>query len=121
MSPAEVSSVRLDIRGLMWTLPLPLLLEVVLAGACTSPKFSNGESCLKDEDCVSGTCSQLVCAAAPPLTDLEADAAPEAAPSSDATSDTASLPEAAPEATPEAAPEAAPEAVAEASADATED
>jgi hypothetical protein len=28
-----------------------------------------GEDCLKDQDCLSGICSQLKCAAAPPLID----------------------------------------------------
>jgi hypothetical protein len=30
-----------------------------------------GEECLKDQDCLSGVCAQLVCAAAPVVTDAQ--------------------------------------------------
>jgi hypothetical protein len=61
---------------------------VGLAGACAETRRTNGEDCLKSQDCLSGICSQLVCIAAPPTTDQKptngdastADAAAEAAP-----------------------------------------
>jgi hypothetical protein len=39
------------------------------AVACTETERANGESCLKDQDCLSGICSQLRCAAQPMLLD----------------------------------------------------
>jgi hypothetical protein len=39
-----------------------------LAYACAETQRSLGDACLKSVDCLSGICSQLVCAAAPPLT-----------------------------------------------------
>jgi hypothetical protein len=50
--------------------------------ACAETRRSLGEACLKNEDCLSGICSDQQCASAPPLLDAEApaiDAAPEAA------------------------------------------
>jgi hypothetical protein len=35
--------------------------------ACTTYKRSNGEDCLKDEDCLSQVCRAGVCAAPPPI------------------------------------------------------
>jgi hypothetical protein len=35
--------------------------------ACTNSLRQNGETCIKDEDCVSNNCASQVCAAAPPL------------------------------------------------------
>jgi hypothetical protein len=105
MSLREAASVRFGVRAFVFI--LPLLGEVAFGGAaCTSAKFANGESCLKDEDCSSGICSQLVCAAAPPLTNVEADASPVA-------SEAAAV-----DVTAEVAPEAAPaEAAAESGAE----
>jgi hypothetical protein len=106
MSLTVVPSVRFGVRA--FVIMLPLLAQVVLgAAACTSSKVANGDSCLKDLDCASGICSQLVCAASPPLTNTEADASPEA-------SEAAASPEAAPEAAPA---EAAAESGAESGAD----
>jgi len=34
---------------------------------CVQTQRGLGEDCLKDEDCLSGVCSQLHCAATPPL------------------------------------------------------
>jgi hypothetical protein len=108
MSLREAASVRFGVRAFVFI--LPLLGEVAFGGAaCTSAKFANGESCLKDEDCSSGICSQLVCAASPPLTNVEADATPEA---SEAAADGAA------DVAPETAPaEAAAESGAESGAD----
>src|SRR5215472_13336794 len=54
-----------------------------LVVACVELKGSLGADCLKDEDCQSGVCTQLKCAALPPA--LELDAGPDAA--VDATTD----------------------------------
>jgi hypothetical protein len=55
-----------------------LLLWLGLTGAlgqgCAEGRRANGEPCLKDQDCLSGICSQLACAAAPELLDAEVDA-----------------------------------------------
>ena len=40
-----------------------------LAYACAETRRSPGEACLKSEDCLSGICSQLVCASQGPLID----------------------------------------------------
>jgi hypothetical protein len=37
--------------------------------ACTDTKRSNGDDCIKSEDCSSGVCSALKCVAPPPLRD----------------------------------------------------
>ncbi|MGA7124443.1 MAG: hypothetical protein WBY94_30355 [Polyangiaceae bacterium] len=42
---------------------------VTLFGGCVETRRSLGEDCLKDDDCLSGVCSQLVCAALPPTID----------------------------------------------------
>lgn len=39
------------------------------SAACQLTSRGLGEDCLKDQDCLSGICSQLKCAAAPPLID----------------------------------------------------
>jgi len=52
----------------------PFLVVLALIGACVQTKRSLGEDCLKNEDCLSGICSQLQCAAEPPLLDAEIDA-----------------------------------------------
>ena len=39
------------------------------AGSCSESRLSLGESCLRDEDCLSGVCAQQYCVAAPPLLD----------------------------------------------------
>jgi len=49
-----------------------------------------GDDCLKDDDCLSGICSQLRCAAAPPTIDAQVVAEAAAGPSSDAAPDEAS-------------------------------
>jgi hypothetical protein len=74
-------------------------------GACQLTSRALGEDCLKDQDCLSGICSQLRCAAAPPLLD----GSPQETPDTGTTPGDSAAPEAAPEASLEAAPEAAPE------------
>ncbi len=76
-----------------------VLLPVAMAATgCQLTTRSLGESCLKDQDCLSGICSQLTCAAAPPLLqNIPPGSTPEAG----------TVPEAAvPDATTEAATEA---------------
>jgi len=47
----------------------PVVVAAALGGGCTQIQRGLGESCLKDQDCLSGVCSQLACVAAPPLLD----------------------------------------------------
>jgi hypothetical protein len=42
-------------------------LSTVVGIACMETQRSLGEDCLKNDDCLSGICSSLICAAAPPL------------------------------------------------------
>jgi hypothetical protein len=53
---------------------LSLLAIGCLAGGCSPSQRALGEECLKDQDCLSGICSQLQCAAEPPLLDGAASA-----------------------------------------------
>jgi hypothetical protein len=46
-----------------------------LASGCSPSQRALGEECLKDQDCLSGYCSQLQCAAQPPILDDAASAA----------------------------------------------
>jgi hypothetical protein len=50
---------------------------------CMETRRSLGEDCLKDQDCLSGTCLQLHCAAAQPTTDARAMTEAEAQTSSE--------------------------------------
>jgi hypothetical protein len=45
------------------------MLLLLVLGACTETRRTNGEDCLKDDDCLSGVCSSQKCTAAPPLLD----------------------------------------------------
>jgi hypothetical protein len=45
---------------------VPLALATGLVGSCNEWRRSLGEDCLKDQDCLSGICSQLRCGTAPP-------------------------------------------------------
>jgi hypothetical protein len=49
-----------------------MLTTLALAGGCMEARRSLGEDCLKDDDCLSRTCLQLRCVAAPPTTDARA-------------------------------------------------
>jgi hypothetical protein len=44
-------------------------LSALLAASCTDDRGSIGDDCLKDEDCASGVCAELVCAAGPTYLD----------------------------------------------------
>jgi hypothetical protein len=43
-----------------------------LVVGCVETRHPLGEDCLKADDCLSGVCSQLHCAATPPTTDVRA-------------------------------------------------
>jgi hypothetical protein len=95
-----------------------------LVASCTDNRGSVGADCLKNQDCVSGVCAELVCAAGPTYLDSEApgdadeeasaQATPDGAATAEATAGGAEAavrdvaPEAAPDATVDASPEAAP-------------
>lgn len=90
---------------------LLVLAAVGLAGACAETRRSVGEDCLKSQDCLSGICSQLVCIASPPTTDVQADAnVPEEAAPAEAGPSDAGAPEEAEAAPAEAGSDGAPEA-----------
>jgi hypothetical protein len=94
---------------------VPFLCVLGVGAACTEELRSNGQSCLKSNDCLSGVCANFVCVAAAPLLDAEvtgdgggateaaADGASEASPPPDAGTDTAPPMEAATEAGPDGA------------------
>lgn len=77
-----------------------------LAFACTETRHILGEDCIKDQDCQSDICSNLKCAAAPPLLDRDASTHPAADSSTDAVAEAggdASTADAPAEAAPDAA------------------
>ena len=98
---------------------VPFLCVLGVGGACTEELRSNGQSCLKDGDCLSGVCANFVCIAGPPLLDAEVngdgnldastagetggDATPDTMPGMDAAKETAPPMEAATEASTDAA------------------
>src|SRR5882672_703398 len=64
-----------------------LAVATSIGGACADWRRSPGEDCLKDQDCLSGVCLQLRCAATPPYLDArvsEREAAADVAQSPDA-------------------------------------
>jgi len=67
-------------RAVAWLAPIGLVAG--LAGACSELRSSLGDDCLKNEDCLSGICSQARCTASPPLL------GGEGAPTGDAGADT---------------------------------
>lgn len=90
------------VRALTFGVPLVLVAGLVasaLAVACAETKAPIGGACLKSEDCLSGICSQLVCSAAPPTTDTEADN-PDASTAAETGTSEAGATDGAPEATP---------------------
>jgi hypothetical protein len=84
----------------------PLVVGVI-AASCSESRFPLGADCLKDEDCLSGICSQQKCAATPPYLDAEA-----VATDSGASGDASGLDAAAADSTAEGAAEAGSEAAA---------
>ncbi len=60
--------VRARARALAILVPF---LCVLGATACTEELRANGQSCLKNNDCLSGVCANFVCIASPPLLDAE--------------------------------------------------
>jgi hypothetical protein len=71
-----------------------LLAGALAANACMETRRALGEDCLKDSDCLSGTCSQLRCANPGPI--LDAQVIAEAAPEDAGVDATGTLPEASP-------------------------
>jgi hypothetical protein len=72
MTQTTASPVRARVRPLSFF--VMLIVPVGLLGGCVETRRANGEACLKDQDCLTGICSQLVCAAAPPTTNVQANA-----------------------------------------------
>jgi hypothetical protein len=62
----------------------PSLVALVCESACLETRLSLGEECLNNDECVSGICAQLHCAAPPPTIDARILLA---APGGDATTD----------------------------------
>ena len=56
---------------------------LALAESCADNRGSLGADCLKDEDCITGVCAQLVCVAAPQYLDGEAPVGSDAAASAE--------------------------------------
>jgi hypothetical protein len=67
MTQTTVPTVRVRARVLAFV--VAGIAALSLAYACAETKRSLGDECLKSTDCLSGICQQLVCSAAPPLTD----------------------------------------------------
>jgi len=68
MTKAAASRARVSAGALVFVV-------VVLAGvsgSCSDSRLSLGESCLRDEDCLSDVCAQQRCAAAAPVLDESA-------------------------------------------------
>jgi hypothetical protein len=96
---------------------VPFLCVLGVGVACTEELRSNGQSCLKSNDCLSGVCANFTCVAAGPLLDAEVsgdgsldagggeagDGASEARPPTDAAKETAPPMEASTEAGPDGA------------------
>jgi hypothetical protein len=74
-------------RRLAWLAGIAAVATAVVA--CIELKGSDGSDCLRNGDCQSGVCSQLVCVAVPPVLELEA--GPDAG--ADGSADGASGPE----------------------------
>ena len=50
---------------------VPFLCVLGVGAGCTEQQRSNGQSCLKSDDCLSGVCANFTCVAAAPLLDAE--------------------------------------------------
>lgn len=96
MTKAAASPARVSAGALVFVVAV----LAGVSGSCAESRVSLGESCLKDDDCLSGICAQQRCAAAPPLLDGSAseiedsgeipeEAATDSAPSGDAPLDVA--------------------------------
>ncbi|HEY5146698.1 MAG TPA: hypothetical protein VII82_08015, partial [Polyangiaceae bacterium] len=59
--------VRAVARVVAWVAPAAAVLA--LAAACSEQRGSIGDDCLKNQDCLSGVCSELHCVVPPPLLD----------------------------------------------------
>jgi hypothetical protein len=75
---------RLGLRPLPWVTPLAAgAVGALVAASCTASRGSIGDDCLKDEDCISGVCAELTCAASPTYLDGEANLETDAEASAD--------------------------------------
>jgi hypothetical protein len=54
-----------------FTFGVAFVTTVGVVAACSLSPRANGDSCLKDTDCLSGVCAAAVCVAAPTLLDAE--------------------------------------------------
>ena len=54
-----------------FTFVVCVVTAVGVAAACTPSPRANGESCLKNDDCLSGVCTSSVCVSAPTILDAE--------------------------------------------------
>ena len=76
---SQATSARAAARP--FALVVTFAVSVLVAAACTPADRANGEACIKNEDCLSRICSQMVCVAAPTLLDAQVNG--EAGPSLD--------------------------------------
>jgi hypothetical protein len=88
MTQRTVPPARVRARALAFA--IAGMAALTLAYACAQARRTNGEECLKSEDCLSGLCSQLVCSSPGPLTNTMAtnDEAGEPDSGGDAVADT---------------------------------
>jgi hypothetical protein len=63
-------------RASFFALCATTLFVALALGACQPTQRSNGESCISDEDCLSGVCVQNQCTNVTPFLDAETDAPP---------------------------------------------
>lgn len=74
----------LGLPPLPWVTPLAAgAVGALVAASCAANRGSIGDDCLKDEDCVSGVCAELTCAAGPTYLDGAANLEPDAEASAD--------------------------------------
>jgi hypothetical protein len=69
---------------------VPFLCVLGVGAACTEELKTNGQSCLKSNDCLSGVCANFTCVAAAPLLDAEVNGDGSLGAGSDAASDSPS-------------------------------
>ncbi len=65
MTKGAASPARVSAGGLVFVVAI----LAGVSGSCADSRVSLGESCLKDDDCLSGICTEQRCATAPPLLD----------------------------------------------------
>jgi hypothetical protein len=81
-------------RGVARALVAAVTCAMAASAGCQLTSRALGEDCLKDQDCLSGICSQLKCAALPPLLDGSPQVTPDTgAPPQDSAAPEATGPE----------------------------